>query len=412
MIPPPSLSTVFKQFVFLGLLSPLSQVASAQLNLFPYAFPDDQSYCQAFSEDVSPAQQEVINELMAAQPHRLYHFLWHATRNGWSSLRPDEQVAIQQLSPEWGRSAPLCPAPPGTQSTGYNPAGEEFLRMHHMMIDQLRTALIQRGLPCIAGWNQIPTSDDPLWPVPASADPNDSSKSAAMERLLQVWSQTFMSAAFLQTHTLSEVGYLIEFSIHNNMHMRWAAAPRPGDDFSPLANSGVGVLNAAILLTPTQFSSPAYNWLGNPFSSQVNPVFWKLHGWIDHVISEWLHVNGMVSISAQCTPGDKLCYPWQSQWLGAPMMMMMSAGGPAGGGAPVGGGMPPSMGDMSGDISGELGQSLSKIAPAATFRNSKFDHFLSEPRGGAGPGGGVDPLSEYNDPSEFVRQFGPCARGQ
>jgi hypothetical protein len=54
------------------------------------------------------------------------------------------------------------------------------------------------------------------------------------------------------------------------MHMHWsdAAPSNPGE---------VSVAN---------------DYLGSPFSSAVNDVFWMLHGWIDDRIAQWERVNG------------------------------------------------------------------------------------------------------------------------
>lgn len=401
-------ASTLPRMIQLLVLTLVSLHAHAQsLNLFPNAFVDDRARCSSFSDTISPAQTKVIEATMAAHTHRLHHVLWHSTRNGWSRLNAQERATVQRLSPAWGRNAPLCPGPLA-RGTTYNPAGEEFLLMHHEMIDQLRVALIENGLPCIRGWSDIPQPGDPNWPVPPG-EANDSSKSNDMGALLRVWSSVFKNVGFLQSHTLSEVGYLIEFSIHNTMHMRWAARPRPGDDFSPL-NGGASTLS---LLQPSIYDQPQYNWLGNPFSSAVNPVFWKLHGWIDDVVAEWLHSQQrpFISIAKNCT-GRTACYNWQSLWTGGDSGHVHGdprAGGPAGGGAPIGGGMPKG-GAAAGNDDPILSGSLDKILPTASFRNQKFDRFLSEPRGGAGPGQPPsNPLQAFVDPVVFVQRFGPCS---
>ena len=34
-----------------------------------------------------------------------------------------------------------------------------------------------------------------------------------------------------------------------------------------------------------------YNWLGDSYSSHVNPAFWKIHGWVDDKIEDWYRAN-------------------------------------------------------------------------------------------------------------------------
>lgn len=55
----------------------------------------------------------------------------------------------------------------------------------------------------------------------------------------------------------------------------------------------------------TKWDDPAYDWLGDTYSSHVNPVFWKLHGWIDDCIEAWASANGI--------SGD---IDWNGTWVG------------------------------------------------------------------------------------------------
>jgi hypothetical protein len=52
------------------------------------------------------------------------------------------------------------------------------------------------------------------------------------------------------------------------------------------------------------WDAPAYDWLGDTYSSHVNSVFWKLHGWIDDRITQWATVNNVADIT------------WTGNWLG------------------------------------------------------------------------------------------------
>ena len=66
------------------------------------------------------------------------------------------------------------------------------------------------------------------------------------------------------------MGSELEGSIHGWMHLHWTQEPEtlPFDE------------------------SPDNDWLAQPFSSHVNNVFWKLHGWIDGCIGEWEKATG------------------------------------------------------------------------------------------------------------------------
>lgn len=368
----------------------LSFSAHAQFNGAP--FRDDVAICTEASQEVSPRQQQIIAANMGQHSHRLYHWLWHATRNGWDGLTFQDRSLVQQISPNWGRHQPLCQP--------NSAAGEEFLRMHHQMIDFVRQQLVADGQPCIFGWETPPESLDTMWPVPQGAA-NDSSKGPVVARLIQVWAQYFNDDNYLRSKTLAEIGHLLEFSIHNNLHMRFANLPLPGDEFVPNFTNAT----PASLQQPSGFEGAQYRYLGNPYSAAVNPVFWKIHGYVDNVVVKWLSANGYTSIADNCG-GDAYCYQWRSRWTGGagydrnPDL-----------GEPVGGSGHHHGHDMGGGMSGgdaDISSPIAKLMGEVSFRNDAFDRFLEEPRGGAGEDLGASPATPYDDPAEFVRQFGPC----
>jgi hypothetical protein len=346
------------------------------------------------SVEVSPSQQSVIDEVMGSHAHRLYHFLWHATRNSWADLKKGERKVIQSLDPEWGKNAPLCPLPAKDISTASSPSGEEFLLMHHQMVANLQSALAAKGLPCIQGWKSLPARNDRNFPVP-SGTPDDTSKSDATGARMDAWAKKLHDPAFLKGKSLSYIGVLVEFTIHNNMHMRWAEVPKTGDDFSPMDKK----FTSQTLLAPSAYDGPNYHWLGNPYSAHVNPIFWKLHGWVDDTILAWLGANGYSSIAADCG-GKAGCYAWKSNWVGG---SMHSANVPKTS-------MPrDTMPGGSGDDA-DLGEVLKKISAKAGFGNPKFDRELRYPRETATRGGAKGPPSDpLADPEVFLTQYGPCS---
>jgi hypothetical protein len=104
--------------------------------------------------------------------------------------------------------------------------------------------------------------------------------------------------------TLGELGSRLEFSIHNALHMRWSSQPtmnRPdADPTQPDAT------------IPTAFDDPSYDFLGDTYSSHVNYIFWKLHGWIDNRIEDWKAANGVT--------GEP---HWVGTWMGKMEMPSM-----------------------------------------------------------------------------------------
>jgi hypothetical protein len=70
-------------------------------------------------------------------------------------------------------------------------------------------------------------------------------------------------------------------SVTNAMHMRWSAPPHDPETGLPVVS---GRPDDA---TDGKWLNPDYDYLGEFFSSHVNPVFWRLHGWVDNRIDDW-----------------------------------------------------------------------------------------------------------------------------
>ena len=39
------------------------------------------------------------------------------------------------------------------------------------------------------------------------------------------------------------------------------------------------------------WDDPKYDYLGEFYSSHVNPLFWRLHGWVDDRIEDWFNAH-------------------------------------------------------------------------------------------------------------------------
>jgi hypothetical protein len=94
-------------------------------------------------------------------------------------------------------------------------------------------------------------------------------------------SQRFQDPDYLATLSLGALGALMEWTIHNDMHMRWTSEPR-----DPVSGEALAGGRDALDLDST-WDLPIYDSLSEPYSSLVNPVFWRLHGWIDDRIDDW-----------------------------------------------------------------------------------------------------------------------------
>ncbi len=233
--------------------------------------------------------------LMAQRTHRMWHFLWHGIRNAWPSMTTSQKNSIRNtLGAEWGRS---------NTETQANPApnkGEEFLHMHRGMLLTLREYL--GAAKMYEAWKAVPTPQDTGFPVPGG---NTSQSNAEYTQRIVPWQTQAMDAGRLKTMTLSAYGEWIERTLHNTMHMRWA-------DSSKASLEGM----QDIFQTPqAAWDDPNADYLGSTYSSHVNPIFYRLHGFVDARIEDWLKANNFTSIADNCA-GVAKCYQWKGVWDG------------------------------------------------------------------------------------------------
>jgi len=224
-----------------------------------------------------PDLPQSVKTKLAASSMRWRHRYWHLVKNAGFVNNPANTLIIQRLY-DIGWSAVL---------TGEDGGGLDFLFMHREMIKNANSLLSSAGSidwPNISGWPNIPTmADGPDWPEPAIQDLGDPEKwpadlrptmqgifnarsTSEVERNLEI-AETLRDEAFLKRPdiTLDRYGFLLEATVHNWMHMRFSSAPPQNTEALESSN----------------------DWLARPFSSHVNPYFWKLHGWIEDCISLW-----------------------------------------------------------------------------------------------------------------------------
>lgn len=165
--------------------------------------------------------------------------------------------------------------------------------MHRRMIADVDDILAEVGDPeyvRVEGWPTVPAPGDTEYPVPPPfavpgnpgfTDAIEFAKGADVYDEILQWEAHFTDPVALRGMTLGRLGASIEYSIHNRLHLRWAApsaAYRPdGDPFD--VDSG--------------WDDADYDWLADTYSAHVNPIFWKLHGWVDARIDGWMDTNGL-----------------------------------------------------------------------------------------------------------------------
>ncbi|MGB7290932.1 MAG: Tat pathway signal protein [Thermodesulfobacteriota bacterium] len=212
-------------------------------------------------------------------------------------LNSSQQQAILNIHPGWEPPRPGLDA--NRRAIRDNDSGEDFLFMHCQMIAVVNTILNQVGdpeYPGVEGWKQVPPPSDPDYPVPLIPGVQISQKSDNYYNTVLVpWENQYNSQGYLTSVTLGQLGADLEFTIHNDMHVRWAAQTPLG--FRPSQQP----LNQPV---DQRWDDPKYDFLGDTYSSHVNPIFWKLHGWIDDRIENWKNKNRIEEIR------------WKGTWLG------------------------------------------------------------------------------------------------
>ncbi|MFV0278354.1 MAG: PvdJ/PvdD/PvdP-like protein [Parahaliea sp.] len=305
--------------------------------------PDQQLAFVARKQRFPEAKERIrynapLQEWLVSAEHRLFHQIWHASRDKWDRLSEDKREGLRGLG--WQ------PGPIGEERDARgkhkhrNGSGEDFLFMHRHM---LRRALsLQPGLTC---WSRLPMPAPFIerdrqgfiryyenrdgCSVPPAWEPADDPEYAQWLRGVkggetffsnyQVWESLYQDPEYLARLTLGELGSEIELGIHDLLHMRWATVTRDPSNGMPLFWDR----------NYTDFASrwfrPENDYLGDPFSSHVNPVFWMFHSWIDDRVEDWFRAHQRIhpgEVERQRVKG----LPWfapgrwvqlDDPWLGA-----------------------------------------------------------------------------------------------
>ncbi|PVZ20033.1 hypothetical protein SAMN05660463_00778 [Pseudomonas sp. URIL14HWK12:I9] len=280
-----------------------------RLDLADSAEPLEQRFIARKQDFVEARDRTPLDPALAAwviaPQHRVAHQLWHTVRDKWHLLGEDRRVALRTLG--WQ------PGPKGDERGArgkykdQNGSGIDFLYMHRHMLGIART----KNAP--PPWQHFPlpvpmaetdrvgfiryfenahgTSAPPTWLAP-----EDEAYSLGVARIksrdtffgnFQVWESRFRDPQYLASMTLGQFGSAIEMTLHDWLHICWAGVPRDPANGMPQPWAR----------PPSDFSERWFaqvnDFLGDPFSSHVNPVFWGFHGWIDERIDDWYDAHQM-----------------------------------------------------------------------------------------------------------------------
>ncbi|WP_265533775.1 pyoverdine maturation tyrosinase PvdP [Pseudomonas saponiphila] len=336
--------------------APLAPVSAARFVARKRAFPA--------ARDQSGLSPALLAWLVSPQ-HRLFHQLWHASRDRWHSLPKDKRNSLRGLG--WQPGPVKHERDARGRRKHRNASGVDFLFMHRHMLLHARSLQ-----PDLVSWPQLPLpcarlehdrqafiryyenhdgcSVPPAW----VADDDEEftqwlhglKSDAAFYGNFQVWESQYQDPEYLSRMTLGQFGSEIELGMHDWLHMRWADVARDPANGMPVMQARVSSDFAG------RWYQPENDFLGDPFSSHVHPMFWKFHGWIDDRIDDWFRAH------ERYHPGEVLRrevngVPWfapgrwveiDDPWLGA----STHGCGP--------------LGNAPGDMSLEMDQEVMKLA--------------------------------------------------
>jgi hypothetical protein len=252
-------------------------------------------------------------KMLAERAHRLRHTVWHTLRGDWQSPNMTDQDHTRLKSLGWYLTDP--PFRPDGVLDLTNGAGEDFLYMHRRMIRMVHDVYDKAGKPRPTSWKELSTAGAPQFAYREAPDPNNpavkifvfdpensgfmvppptqeflaqvggipffrfNKTSRGLTNLMRNLATSLRNPRVVSQLTLGAYGNLIEFTVHNWMHMRWATLSRNPSTGTPEVRGDYDV--------DARWDAPNNDYLGDFHSSHVNPLFWKLHGWVDDCIGVW-----------------------------------------------------------------------------------------------------------------------------
>ena len=182
---------------------------------------------------------ESVTTHFADRMHRLHHAVWHGLRNTWDVIPADKRTQIEVLG--WAPPRPGRQWAAGSPKRPYttNGSGLDFLFFHREMLMHYQMLMAEAGATPVT-WVEIPApgeapgkpdSEVPAaWRVPGNAELERRIAALKTDEFfwsrMRWWDQQFKDPTYLTTLKLGELGALLEYSAHNDMHLRWSALPR------------------------------------------------------------------------------------------------------------------------------------------------------------------------------------------
>ncbi len=224
--------------------SPLAPVSAARFVARKRVFPA--------ARDQSGLSPALLAWLVSPQ-HRLFHQLWHASRDRWHTLPKDKRNSLRGLG--WQPGPVKHERDARGRRKHRNASGIDFLFMHRHMLLHARSLQ-----PDLVSWQQLPQpcarleqdrqafiryyenhdgcSVPPAW---VADDDEEFTQwlhglkgDAAFYGNFQVWESQYQDPEYLSHLTLGQFGSEVELGLHDWLHMRWADVARDPSNGMPV----------------------------------------------------------------------------------------------------------------------------------------------------------------------------------
>ncbi|MBC3473980.1 twin-arginine translocation signal domain-containing protein [Pseudomonas taiwanensis] len=296
-----TLDQVWGEFGNAGSETLSGQIAALDRSL---ALPLQDNRFVAIGQRFPEARQTIglepaLLDWLISPEHRLFHQLWHASRDKWHNLSEEKRNALRGLG--WQPGPRERERDARGKLKDRNGSGEDFFFMHRHML------AAARALQPLPSWSSFPLpqpelerdrlgfaryfdnldgcSVPPTWLAPGddafSEWVNGIKRAETFHGNFAVWESRYRDPRYLSRMTLGQLGSEMELGLHDWLHMRWASVPRDPSNGAP-----VPLARELDDFAPRWYAAEN-DFLGDPFSSHVHPVFWRFHGWIDDRVEDW-----------------------------------------------------------------------------------------------------------------------------
>ncbi|KAK3235644.1 hypothetical protein CYMTET_54165 [Cymbomonas tetramitiformis] len=217
--------------------------------------------------------------------------------------------------------------------------GEAFLNFHHYLHLLVSREMAAANLCMIPGWENFTANDDPQFPLNVSNAEDLQFMEDYFEGVENIGIGLVEAAMLFQT-ALSAV----PVSIPDKMG-RYMADDGPGGGLASAIQQASNISDPRYLKNASlsevgydifhglhsvihirmcfqQYQHHQWDFMIDAYADPAAPTFWKLHGFIERQLHNWLAANNYDKAAIDCR-GQPACYTWKSTWALSRIVKML-----------------------------------------------------------------------------------------